>query len=51
MLEAAGYLVYGFNNGRDALDYYNDNWKSVSVVILDMIMPVMGGRDTFIALK
>jgi two-component system cell cycle sensor histidine kinase/response regulator CckA len=51
MLLAIGYKVTGFKNGRDALNYYKDNWKSVDLVLLDMIMPVMGGRDTFIAMK
>jgi signal transduction histidine kinase len=51
MLQALGYTVTIYQNGKMALDYYKDNWKSVDLVILDMIMPVMGGKDTFVAMK
>jgi signal transduction histidine kinase/ActR/RegA family two-component response regulator len=51
MLQQSGYTVTLAGNGREALDYYMENWKSVDLVILDMIMPVMGGRETFIAMK
>jgi signal transduction histidine kinase/ActR/RegA family two-component response regulator len=51
ILQMAGYTVTVFKNGKDALDYFKDNWKSVDLVILDMIMPVMNGKDTYIAMK
>jgi signal transduction histidine kinase/CheY-like chemotaxis protein len=51
MLQVLGYTVTIHQNGKSALDYYKDNWKSVDLVILDMIMPVMGGKDTFVAMK
>jgi CheY-like chemotaxis protein len=51
MLQQSGYTVTLAKNGREGFDYYKENWKSVDLVILDMIMPVMGGKDTFIAMK
>ena len=46
-----GYTVTLCRNGREAIDFYNANWTSVDIVIIDMIMPVMSGRDTFLAMK
>jgi signal transduction histidine kinase/CheY-like chemotaxis protein len=51
MLLVIGYKVTGFKNGKGALNFYRDNWKSVDLVILDMIMPVMGGKETFMEMK
>lgn len=51
LLQLLGYTVTVFHNGRDALEFYSDNWKSIDLVIIDMIMPIMGGKDTFIAMK
>jgi signal transduction histidine kinase/CheY-like chemotaxis protein len=51
LLQLLGYTVTVCNNGMEALVFYRDSWKSVDLVILDMIMPVMGGKDTFIAMK
>ena len=38
-------------NGHEAVNYYKHNWKIVDLVIIDMIMPEMGGRETFIEMK
>ena len=40
-----------FENGRDALNYYKKSWRSIDLVILDMIMPEMDGNETFLAMK
>jgi signal transduction histidine kinase len=51
MLQLIGYSVTVFHNGKEASDFYSGNWKTIDLVIIDMIMPVMGGKDTFRAMK
>ena len=51
LLMLLGYTVTLCRNGREAIDFYNANWTSVDIVIIDMIMPVMSGSDTFLAMK
>ena len=46
-----GYEVTVRNNGREGLDYYRKNWEKVDLVILDMIMPEMGGLEAFEEMK
>ena len=41
-----GYTVIQAENGQVALDLYKVNQKSVSLIILDMVMPVLNGRET-----
>jgi two-component system cell cycle sensor histidine kinase/response regulator CckA len=51
MLKALGYQVFTAQGGKEALAIYNENKKSIDVVILDMIMPSMSGGETFDRLK
>ena len=51
MLEVLGYQVVLCTNGREAVDYYRDHAEEVDLVILDMIMPVMGGYEAFNAMR
>ncbi|MGD9017264.1 MAG: PAS domain S-box protein [Desulfobacterales bacterium] len=51
MLERLGYQVLTANGGREALDRYDQDGHRISLVILDMIMPEMGGEETFDRLK
>jgi two-component system cell cycle sensor histidine kinase/response regulator CckA len=39
------------NNGLDAVEAYTKHRKDIDLVILDMIMPKMGGREAFLKLK
>jgi len=50
-LENAGYKVSTCHNGQEAVDYYKDNWQTINLVILDMIMPQMDGKEAFIEMK
>ena len=50
-LKELGYLVTTCSNGKEAVRYYENSWREVDLVILDMIMPVMGGRETFTLMK
>jgi len=46
-----GYQVVTASDGREAVDYYTSHADEIDLVIVDMIMPRMGGRDCFLALK
>ncbi len=51
MLESMDYTVVACANGIEAVTRYKKSWKKVDLVILDMVMPEMGGHETFIAMK
>jgi PAS domain S-box-containing protein len=51
MLEKVGYRVSGCRSAKEAIEFYKDNWQSIDLVILDIVMPELSGKDTFIALK
>ncbi len=44
MLELAGYTVLTAANGREALEVYQSRGDSISLVILDLVMPGISGR-------
>jgi len=45
ILSKAGYTVLAASNGREALDLYRSNKGNISLVMLDLIMPGMGGKQ------
>lgn len=45
ILEELGYSVILSHNGKDAENIYKFNEEKIDLIILDMIMPVMNGRD------
>jgi len=47
ILTRAGYTVLTTINGRDALDLYRNQRSDISLVLLDLIMPEMGGEECF----
>ncbi|MCX5826447.1 MAG: cache domain-containing protein [Deltaproteobacteria bacterium] len=51
MLEGLGYQVLIAYSGQEALDIYGKNQEQIDLVILDMIMPGMGGGETFERMK
>jgi len=51
MIERLGYTVIRARNGREAIERFRENPGAVSLVILDMIMPEMGGGEVFDQLK
>jgi len=51
MLENLGYTVLEAKGGREAVEVYNENKNEVDMVILDMIMPEMGGGETYDKMK
>jgi len=51
LLRDLGYQVTGCADGHEAVAYYRDHWRGVDLVILDLVMPVLGGRDAFLAMR
>jgi two-component system, cell cycle sensor histidine kinase and response regulator CckA len=51
LLRKLGYTVQVARNGQEALDLYTRKAEEIDLVILDLIMPVMGGGETFQCLK
>jgi PAS domain S-box-containing protein len=51
MLKRLGYAVLKATSGQEALEIYSRHGKSIDLVILDMIMPNMGGGEVFKRLK
>ena len=50
MLLEYGYRVITASNGREALEIYSAERESISLVILDLFMPEMGGKECLRAL-
>jgi two-component system cell cycle sensor histidine kinase/response regulator CckA len=51
MLTTLNYKVLLASGGNEAINFYNSNKDKIDLVILDMIMPGMGGRETYETLK
>jgi CheY-like chemotaxis protein len=45
ILTKAGYKVIGASNGKEALKMYQENRDEISLILLDLIMPEMGGKQ------
>lgn len=51
MIERLGYTVTRAQNGREAIERFRGSPTGFSLVILDMVMPEMGGGEVFDRLK
>ena len=51
MLETIGYKVSIALNGKDAVDFYENKWTEIGLVIIDMVMPGMSGQEVYRSLK
>ena len=51
LLKALGYTVLKARSGKEAVEIYKSYKDRISMVILDMIMPGMGGGKTFDLMK
>jgi len=51
VLEYLGYEVLAAGNGKEGIEVFKLNQSTIDLVILDMNMPVMDGRDMFKELK
>jgi two-component system, cell cycle sensor histidine kinase and response regulator CckA len=50
-LELYGYSVILANDGKEALDIFHQRDSGIDLVLLDLIMPNMGGEETYRQLK
>lgn len=48
-LKNSGYEVFNARNGQEALDFLKKN--SVDLIVTDVMMPIMGGKELVIELK
>ena len=51
LLQELGYEVLSARSGQEAIELYQKNADKIDLVIMDMIMPGMGGGETFDRLK
>ena len=51
LLEELGYTVLSALSGQEALDIFQKNSDKIDLIIMDMIMPGMGGGETFDRLR
>ena len=51
MLIDLGYKVVTARDGKEAVEYYREHSAEIDLVILDMVMPEMGGRECYAELK
>ena len=50
-LEAMGYRVLTARDGKEAIEIYKNNRDKIDLVILDMVMPRMGGGEAYDKMK
>jgi nitrogen-specific signal transduction histidine kinase len=51
IIKNLGYQVWDAKNGKDAIEIYEKNHDKIDLVILDMVMPGMGGGEIYDRLK
>jgi PAS domain S-box-containing protein len=51
MLTRSGYTVIEAKNGREAIEYYSRKQDEIDLILLDMVMPEMGGGEVYDRLK
>ena len=51
MLQKMGYQVLLAENGREAIELFQQRHEEIDLIILDMIMPIMNGRETFVEMR
>jgi len=51
LLEAIGYRVLIARDGKEAIEVYEKNRDDIDIVVLDMVMPNMGGSGAFDRIK
>jgi two-component system cell cycle sensor histidine kinase/response regulator CckA len=51
LLEAMGYQVIIARNGKEGIEVYKKNRDQIDIVVLDMVMPYMGGGEAYDRIK
>ena len=51
ILEDRGYRVFSASEGREAVRIYRERVRDIDLVILDVMMPGIGGKETYRQLR
>lgn len=51
LLRDLGYTVSPHSNGKSAIEQFKQEWKTIDLVLIDMLMPDLNGRETFAQLR
>ncbi len=51
ILEYLGYEVLFAENGQEAIEVFKTNKDKIDIVLMDMVMPIMNGKESFFKLK
>ena len=51
VLTRAGYTVISATNGREAVDLFREDPKHIGLVLMDVVMPLLGGADAYEAMR
>jgi PAS domain S-box-containing protein len=51
MLQELGFRVLTARDGIEAAEIYHELWTEIDVVMIDMIMPKLSGKETFLEMK
>ena len=51
MLKKLGYKVFAARDGKEAIAVFKKHLEEIDVIVLDMIMPQMGGGETYDQVK
>ena len=51
MLEKMSHKVFAASSGKEAIEIFKEQKDRIDLVVLDMIMPEMGGKETFERLR
>ena len=51
LLESLGWTVVAFGRASEATAYYEENWAELDLVVLDLVLPDMNGRDALAVLR
>ncbi|MBP1926816.1 nitrogen-specific signal transduction histidine kinase [Sedimentibacter acidaminivorans] len=51
LLEDLGYEVKKFDNSLKAIEFYEKEYEKINFVVLDLLMPIMGGKELHEKLK
>ncbi len=47
MLQVLGYQAVGVSGGEEAVEYYRVHGSRIDLILIDLVMPGMGGRECF----
>lgn len=51
MLQELGFRVLTAEDGLEGVEMYRELWTEIDVVMIDMIMPKLSGKETFLEMK